>query len=81
VEGAESPSEIALSRSKGVTQRALDLQDGRVMRIVDWVNRAFRDANAVNGAIAVPKLGDLEALFVNTRRATVKDPEPTPPKG
>ena len=51
------------------------------MRIVDWVNRAFRDANAVNGAIAVPKLGDLEALFVNTRRATVKDPEPTPPKG
>lgn len=42
------------------------------MRIVDWVNRAFRDANAVNGAIPVPKLGDLEALFVNTRRAVAK---------
>ncbi len=66
----------------GVTQRALDLQDGRVMRIVDWVNRAFRDANAVNGAIAVPKLGDLEALFVNTRRAVAKvDPAPSPPTG
>ena len=76
---AEAASAVA---QKGVTQRALDLQDGRVMRIVDWVNRAFRDANAVNGAIAVPKLGDLEALFVNTRRAAAKaDPDPTPPKG
>lgn len=67
----------------GVSQRSLDLQDGRVMRILDQVNRAFRDANAVDGAITVPKLGELEPYFVNTRRAAVKEvpAPPQPPTG
>lgn len=63
----------------GVTQRALDLQDGRVMRVIDWVNRAFRDANAVDGAIHVPKLGALEPLFFNTNRSAKDAPVVTPP--
>lgn len=64
----------------GVSQRMLDLQDGRIMRVIDQVNRAFRDANGVDDSIPVPGLGSLESYFVNTRRAAKAPDPPTPPQ-
>ena len=56
-----------------VTQDQLDTQDGRVMRVTEWIWRAFRQANKRDPSIGVPSLGKMESLFVPKRSA--KEPE------
>ena len=45
-----------------ITQDDLDVQDGRVMRVVEWVWRAFREANKRDPVIREPSLGGMESL-------------------
>ena len=56
-----------------VTQDDLDAQDGRVMRVVEWTWRAFREAARRDAAIREPALGAMDVLFV--RRSTAKSDE------
>lgn len=53
-----------------VTQRQLDVQDGRVLYVVGLIYRAFRAANRRNPAILVPELGPLASFFVPHRSVT-----------
>ena len=62
-----------------MTQDEIDLQDGRVMRVAEWIWRAFREASNRDGAIRVPSPGAMESLFV-TRRSAKEASEPTPVK-
>ncbi len=63
-----------------VTQDQLDTRDGRVMRVTEWIWRAFRQANKRDPSIGVPSLGKMESLFVTKRSAkAVEEDEPTPP--
>jgi hypothetical protein len=48
---------------KGVTQRALDLQDGRVLHLVTHIHRAFREAHASSATVVLPPLGRLRRLI------------------
>ncbi len=61
-----------------VTQDDLDAHDGRVMRVVEWVWRAFREAGKRDAVIREPSLGAMEGLFV-ARRAAKDDAPPAPP--
>ncbi len=56
----------AASRAS-VSQEELDQADGRVMHVVDWIYRAFKEANELDESIAVPTLGDLAPYFTTKR--------------
>ncbi len=48
-------------------QRALDLQEGRVLALLDMVVGAMRAARAENKAIVLPELGGLRSWFMPPR--------------
>lgn len=48
-------------------QRALDLQEGRVLALLDMVVGAMRSARAENKAIVLPELGGLRSWFMPPR--------------
>lgn len=51
--------------TRAVTQRALDLQDGRVLLLVGIIVRAFRQAHRASTAIALPDLKQLASRFAS----------------
>lgn len=61
---------------KGVTQRALDLQDGRVLHLLTHIHRAFREAHGANPTVVLPPLGRLRRLV--ERSAPRAEPAPAP---
>lgn len=72
-------AEAKATKADLVTQDEVDLQDGRVMRVAEWIWRAFREASNRDGAIRVPSPGAMESLFVTRRGAKGGGtPEPTP---
>lgn len=53
----------AVDPTKRVTQRQLDLHDGRVLHLVRIVERAFNAAHEHDATILVPRLGAMAAAF------------------
>lgn len=60
-------------------QRALDLQDGRVLQVVGLVLRAFRRARKSDPTLLVPDIGDLARIFGSPNSGR-SDDEPAPPQ-
>ena len=69
-------SDVATSGepAKAVDQRALDLQDGRVLHLIQVIHRAFRDAHAKDASLLQPPLGRLRRLVQRTQVAAVAAP-------
>lgn len=65
--------------SRRVTQRALDLQDGRVLLLIGKILRAFRAARRADATILVPELNRLARLFETQRRSSAGPSEPAAP--
>jgi hypothetical protein len=61
-----------------VTQRMLDLQDGRVLHLMAIVVRAFRVAHKADAAVGLPELRATAPLF-DTRPHRSDPATPTPP--
>jgi len=61
-----------------VSQRELDLQDGRVLHVIGIVFRAFQAGHDSDETILVPPLTRLARLFKGHRPAR-EEPAPTPP--
>lgn len=70
---------VTASPTRTVTQRALDLQDGRVLLVIEKVLRAFRAANRVDSSILVPPLGKIAWMFESRSRSKPAAPEATAP--
>ena len=66
--------DASAAAQEGVSQEELDDADGRVMHVVDWGYRAFKEANELDDAIRVPELGTLAPYFT-TKRAVPKSDE------
>lgn len=62
-------SSASAAAQEGVTQDELDEADGRLMHVVDWIYRAFKEANELDEAIRVPELGTLAPYFTTKRGA------------
>lgn len=71
-----APKTAATGRK--VSQRQLDLQDGRVLVLVDVILRAFRHARRSDRTILHPELNRLAALFDTKSRPAE---EPAAPEG
>ncbi len=56
-------STVTASTGKRVSKRALDIQDGRVLVLVDVVYRAFRLARRGDRSILLPELNRIASLF------------------
>ncbi|MGK4005408.1 hypothetical protein WMF31_22460 [Sorangium sp. So ce1036] len=54
---------VQIDAGRRVTQRALDLQDGRVTVVIEKILRAFRSARRVDGTILVPELNKAAWMF------------------
>lgn len=79
---AESVRELGQATAvspRRVTQRALDLQDGRVLLLISKVLRAFRGARRADPTILVPELNRLARLFENQKRGAAAPAEPAAP--
>ena len=71
-------SEAAARPTRSVTQRALDLQDGRVLLLIELVVRALRLGHRSSAAIAMPDLKQLAWKFSSrSGKRTKKAPRPT----
>lgn len=61
-------------------QRALDLQDGRVLQVIGMMLRAFRRARKSDPTLLIPDFGDLSRIFGSPNSGRSDDaPEPVPP--
>lgn len=74
----EAAAPTAAGTSKRVSQRMLDIQDGRTLVLVDVILRAFRLARRQDKSILLPELNRLAALFDTRARAAAKDAEEAP---
>ncbi|WP_437562851.1 hypothetical protein [Sorangium sp. So ce542] len=75
---------VQVAAGRRVTQRALDLQDGRVAVVIEKILRAFRAARRVDGTILVPELNKAAWMFeARSGSAGKKAPPPgqKPPPG
>lgn len=70
----EAAAPATAGTGKRVSQRMLDIQDGRVLVLTDIVLRAFRLARRKDKSILLPELNRLAALF-DTRSRTTAAPE------
>lgn len=59
-------SAVTAATAKRVSKRALDIQDGRVLVLVDMIYRAFRFARRSDKSLLLPELNRLSALFDTT---------------
>lgn len=66
-------SAASAASREGVSQEDLDQADGRVMHVVDWVYRAFKEANELDESIRVPDLGTLAPYFTKRRTSGTDD--------
>lgn len=74
---------VTAGTEKRVSQRTLDLQDGRVLVLMDMVYRAFRHARRSDKALLLPELNRLSSVFGATSSAPAakagdEPAEPTP---
>lgn len=60
---------VTAAPGRRVTQRALDLQDGRVLLLVDKILRAFRAARRIDPTILKPELNKLAWMFEKRSKA------------
>lgn len=75
-------AELASARPQDLAaaQRALDVQDGRVLHVVGLVVRAFRRARRADETMLVPELGDLARVFgITNGRASADEDVSAPP--
>lgn len=74
-------AELAAARPQDLAaaQRALDVQDGRVLHVIGLVVRAFRRARRADETMLVPALGDLARVFGGSGRAGSEDDPPAAP--
>jgi hypothetical protein len=61
-----------------VSQRELDIQDGRVLVLMDMVVRAFKLARKSDGSILLPELNRLKALLDSRWKTSSKEPAEPP---
>lgn len=73
--GIEDAAPTTAGTGRRVSQRMLDIQDGRVLVLMDIVLRAFRLARRSDRSILLPELNRLAALFDTRSRASGKDAE------
>ena len=64
--------------TRRIEQRKLDAQDGRVLVLLDVIDRAFRQAHRVDPAILIPTFHALASLFGGRSSASAPTP-PAPP--
>lgn len=80
----ESQADLdAISGDTRVTQRELDMQDGRVLHVVGVIHQAFRSAARRDPTIVAPDLADLDTVFERaprSPRATDEDIPAAPPE-
>ncbi len=74
----EDAAPTTAGTGRRVSQRMLDIQDGRVLVLMDIVLRAFRLARRGDKALLLPELNRLAALFDTRARAAAKDTENGP---
>lgn len=70
---------VVANTGRRVSQRSLDLQDGRVLLLIDHTLRAFRTAHRADRSILVPELNRIAWLFEtrsNARRSSKATPPP-----
>lgn len=72
---------IAATPERRVSQRALDLQDGRVLFVIGKVLRAFRAANRTDASILVPSLNKIAWKFEIRGRSPKQPAAPAPTGG
>lgn len=65
---------VQIAAGRRVTQRALDLQDGRVAVVIEKILRAFRAARRVDGTILVPELNKAAWMFEARSGSSAKKP-------
>ncbi|HVY46671.1 MAG TPA: hypothetical protein VHB21_12370 [Minicystis sp.] len=65
--------------TRRVEQRKLDEQDGRVLYLLDMIDRAFKQAHRADASILVPTFRKLSGLFGSRRAAAAPAPQPPPP--
>ncbi|HEX2568554.1 MAG TPA: hypothetical protein VH877_03270 [Polyangia bacterium] len=75
--GVRVATQVAAARRGRVEQRQLDIQDGRVLVLVERILRAFRAAQHEDPTILVPELRALAKLF--TSRPGSRGPKKSPP--
>jgi hypothetical protein len=66
---------VKATPGRRVTQRALDVMDGRVLTLIEKGMRAFRAARRADPSILVPRLNKIAWMF-ETRRSSPKAPKP-----
>ena len=64
--------------SKSVSQRDLDLQDGRVLHVITHIYRAFREAHGITATVVQPPLGKLRRIA--TKSSSSASPKKSPAK-
>jgi hypothetical protein len=70
------------SPPRKVSQRSLDLQDGRALSLVDMIWRAFRLARRSDRSILMPELNRIAWMFESRTSAGKGTKEaPPPPQG
>jgi hypothetical protein len=72
---------IVASPPRKVSQRSLDIQDGRVLTLVDMIWRAFRLARRTDRSILMPELNRILWMFETRTSAPKGTKEAAPPAG
>ena len=67
-------AKVTAAPGRKVTQRALDLQDGKVLYLIEKVIRSFRAARRADPTILVPELNKIAWMF-ETRSGKAKGAE------
>lgn len=70
---------IVANTGRRISQRSLDVQDGRVLLLVEQTLRAFRTAHRADASILVPELNRIAWLF-DTSHPSRKSPKATAPE-
>lgn len=70
---------VTPTRAGRVEQRKLDIQDGRVLFLIERIVRAFRAAQHEDSTILVPELRALAGLFASRPSRPKTSPDPTTP--
>jgi hypothetical protein len=74
----EDAGMVKADTAKRVSKRALDIQDGRVLTLMDTVHRAFRLARRSDHSILLPELNKLSGLLDQSSGGAAA-PAPPPP--
>ncbi len=78
-ESVRAASHAPARPTRTASQRALDLQDGRVLLLVEQIVRAFRQAHRASTAIAMPDLKQIGWKFSSRSGKRAKKAAKAPP--